>query len=177
MNSASILTGAPAVPVRAPRLLGLYVLLVLVAVVEAFEGLASAPILFGDMSDIPGPDVGGALIKAHIASHPVLALTALVCAAVGNVRYAIIALGALMVMTWLNYMPSVVLHGLEFNSGFAALQTTAQIIAFPLMAACAIALAARNARLGLAATLVSIPTLFGVLGVIAFAIGVAVNGF
>ena len=176
MNSASTLAYAPAVPVRAPRLLGLYVLLVLVAVIEAFEGLASAPILFGDMSDIPGPGIGGALIKAHIAGHPVLALTALVCAAIGNVRYAIIALGALMVMTWLNYMPSVLLHGLDFGD-IATFQTIAEIVAFPLMAACAIALAARNARLVLAATLVSIPTLFGVLGVIAFAIGVAVNGF
>ena len=55
--------------------------------------------------------------------------------------------------------------------GITTFQTIAQIIAFPLMAACA------NARLGLAATLVSLPTLFGVLGVIAFAIGVAVNGF
>ena len=125
------------------------------------------------MSDIPGPGVGGTLIKAHIAGHPVLALTALMCAAVGNVRYAIIALGALMVMTWLNYMPSVVMHGLDFG-GIATFQTLAQIIAFPLMAACAIALAARDQRLGLAATLVSLPTL---LGVIAFAIGVAVNGF
>ena len=170
MTSAFTMTGASAAPIRVPRLFGLYVLLVLVAVVEAFEGLASAPILFGDMSDIPGPGIGGALIKAHIAGHPVLALTALVCAAVGNVRYAIIALGALMVMTWLNYMPSVLLHGLDFG-GIATFQTIAQIVAFPLMAACAIALAARTTRLALAATLVSIPTLFGVLG------GVAVNGF
>lgn len=45
------------------------------------------------------------------------------------------------------------------------------------MAACAIALAARNRRLGVATALVSIPTLYGVLGVIAFAIGVAIYGF
>ena len=72
-------------------------------------------------------------------------------------------------------MPSVVRHWLDVG-GIATFQTVAQIIAFPLMAACAIALAARNARLALAATLVSIPTLFGVLGVMSFAIGVAVNG-
>jgi hypothetical protein len=74
-------------------------------------------------------------------------------------------------------MPPVVLHGLEFGSGLAALQTTAQIIAFPLMAACAIALAARDRRLGLATALVGIPTLFNVFGVIAFAIGVSLYGF
>ena len=74
-------------------------------------------------------------------------------------------------------MPSVVLHGLQFNSGFAALQTTAQIVAFPLLAACAIALAARNRRLGLATALVGIPTLVNVFGVIAIAIGVSLYGF
>jgi len=45
------------------------------------------------------------------------------------------------------------------------------------MAACAIALAARNRRLGIAAALVSMPTLFGLFGMLAFAIGVALHGF
>jgi hypothetical protein len=139
-------------------------------VLEAFDALSSVPTLFGDMSEIPGPGIGGFLIKAHIATHLPLSLAALVFATIGRVRYAIIALGAVVAMTWLNYMPSVVLHGLEFNSGFAALQTTAQIIAFRLMAACAIALAARARRLGLATALVGIPTLVNVFGVIAFAI-------
>jgi hypothetical protein len=157
--------------------LGLRVVLIIVAIVEAFDALSSFPILFDDMSQIPGPGLGGAIIKAHIASHLPLALAALLFAAIGRVRYAIIALGAVVAMTWLNNIPSVVLHGLEFDSGFAALQTTAQIIAFPLMAACAIALAARDRRLGLATELVSIPTLFNVFGVIAFAIGVGLHGF
>lgn len=164
-------------PPPAQRHLGLRVALIVVAIVEALDGLSSFPTLFGDMSEIPGPGIGGFLIKTHIATHLPLALAALVFAAIGRVRYAIIALGAVVAMTWLNYMPSVVLHGLEFNSGFAALQTTAQIIAFPLLAACAIALAARNRQLGLATALVSIPTLVNVSGVIAFAIGVSLYGF
>jgi hypothetical protein len=73
-------------------------------------------------------------------------------------------------------MPSVVRHGLDFG-GLAAFETPAQIIAFPLMGACAIALAARNHRPGLAALLVSTPTLFGVLSVIAFGISVFLYGF
>jgi hypothetical protein len=176
MNSATILPGDAPAPVRAPRLLGLYLLLILVAAIEAFDGLSHAPILFGDMSAIPGPGVGGAIIKAYIASHPLLGLAALAFATVGKLRYAIITLGALALMNWLNDMPSVVRHGLDFD-GVSAFQTPIQIIAFPLMGACAIALAARNQRLGLAATLVSIPTLFGVLGVIAFGISVALHGF
>lgn len=168
---------AETAPAPTQRHLGLRVVLIIVAIIEAFDALSSVSILFGDMSEIPGPGLGGFLIKAHIAAHLPLALAALVFAAIGRVRYAIIALGAVVAMTWLNLMPSVVLHGLEFGSGFLALQTTAQIIAFPLMAACAIALAARDRRLGLATALVSIPTLFNVLGIIAFAIGVSLYGF
>ena len=135
------------------------------------------PILFGDMSEIPGPGFGGFLIKAHIASHAPLALAALVFAAIGNLRYAFIALGAVVMMTWLNYMPSVVLHGLEFGGLYSTLQGPAQIIAFPLMGACGIACAARNQRLAVATALVSIPTFFFMLGVVAFAIGIAIHGF
>jgi hypothetical protein len=45
------------------------------------------------------------------------------------------------------------------------------------MAACAIALAARGRRLGLATLLVGSPTLYGVFAVIAFGIGVVLYGF
>jgi hypothetical protein len=57
------------------------------------------------------------------------------------------------------------------------METTALIIASPLMAACAIALAARNRRLGIATALVTLPTLFNVVGVALFAISVALYGF
>ena len=176
MTSATMLNDAAPAPTRAPRLLGLYLLLIIVAAIEAFEGLSHAPMLFGDMSEIPGPGIGGAIIKVYIASHPVLGLAALALATVGRLRYAIMALGALVLMNWLNYMPSVVRHGLEFD-GLAAFQTPVQIIAFPLTAACAITLAARGQRLGLATLLVSIPTLYGVFAVIAFGISVFLYGF
>jgi hypothetical protein len=86
------------------------------------------------------------------------------------------ALGALVLMEWLNYMPSVVLHGLDFR-GLSAFQTPLQIVAFPLMGASAIALAARNKRLGIATQQDSKPTLFGILAVVAFGISVAFYGF
>ncbi|MEH2544454.1 hypothetical protein V1283_001099 [Bradyrhizobium sp. AZCC 2262] len=127
MTSATTLNNDA--PVRAPRLLGLYLLLIIIAAIESFDGLSNASILFGDMSQIPGPRVGGAIIKAYIASHPVLALAALGFATIGRLRYAIIAL------------------------------------------------AARNQRLGLAAMLVSIPTLYSVAAVIAFGIGIFLYGF
>jgi hypothetical protein len=70
MNSATTLPDAAPAPIRAPRLLGLYLLLIIVAAIEAFEGLSHAPMLFGDISEIPGPGIGGAIIKTYIASHP-----------------------------------------------------------------------------------------------------------
>jgi hypothetical protein len=172
-------TPAPAdtVPApTAPRLLGLRTVLIIAALLESFDALSSVSTLFGDMSESPGPGFGGFLIKAHIATHPVLALAVLLFAALGRVRYAIIALGAIVFMTWLNYMPSVVLHGLEFR-GVGAFETPVRIIAFPLMAACAIALAARNQRLRLATALASIPTFYSLIGLIVFAIGVSIYGF
>ena len=176
MNSATTLPDAAPAPIRAPRLLGLYLMLIIVAAIEAFEGLSHTPMLFGDISEIPGPGIGGAIIKTYIASHPVLALAALGLATVGRLRYAIMALGALVLMNWLNDMPSVVRHGLDFR-GVSAFETPVRIIAFPLMAACAIAYAARNRRLGIATALASIPTFWFWGGVIAFAISVSIYGF
>lgn len=172
MSDPTALADAAPAP-AAPRRLGLRVVLVIAALLESFDALTSVSTLFGDMSEIPGPGVGGFLIKAHIATHPLLAV--LVFAAIGRVRYAIIALAAIVFMTWLNYMPSVVLHGLEFR-GVGAFETSVRIIAFPLMAACAIALAARNQRLRLATALASIPTFYSLIGLIVFAIGVGSTG-
>ena len=176
MTSATTVNDEDPAPVRAPRLLGLYLLLILIAAIEAFDGLSHVPALFGDMSEIPGPGIGGAIIEAYIAVHPLLALAALALATTGRLRYAIMALGALVLMNWLNDMPSVVRHGLDFK-GLSAFETPMQIIAFPLMGACAIALAARSQRLGLATLLVGIPTLYGVMAVVAFGIGVFPHGF
>lgn len=163
-------------PATAPRMLGLRIVLHLIGIMEALDGFTSASTLFGDMSEIPGPGFGGFLIKAHLATHPVLAIAVIALAVTGRVRGAIIALSAIVIMTWLNVMPSVVLHGLDFN-GTSAFETPLRIVAFPLMAACAIAYAARNQRLGLATALAALPTLFQWLGIVVFAIGVMIYGF
>src|SRR4051812_28113133 len=120
MNSAAISTGSATVPASALLLLGLRILLVIVASIELIDSSVGASMLLGDLSDFPGPGIGGALIKLHMATHPVLVLAALIFAAVGNVRHAVMALGAVVLMTWLSIMPSVVLHGL---GGTGAVQT------------------------------------------------------
>ena len=175
----------PATPIPAesatsepvPRLIGLRTVLAIIAAIEFFESLSSVSILFGDMSEIPGPGLGGGLIKAHIAAHPVLAAAAMVFAAMGRVRHAIIALGAIIIMTWLSDMPSVVLHGLGLKGAFSIVETTAKIIVFPLIAACAIAYAAHNEHLGRATLMAAIPTLFNIVMVVGFAVGVMIYGF
>lgn len=160
----------------APRLLGLRIVLIVLALIEAGLGLSDVPVLFGDMSHI-GSGLGGGLVKAHLAAHPVLAVAALMFAAAGRVRHAIIALGTIIIMGWLSDMPSVVLRGLEFKSAFSAVETTARIIAFPLIAACAIAYAAHDEHLGRATLLVAVPTLFTIVLLVGFIVGVAIYGF
>ncbi|CAN5487611.1 hypothetical protein BH10PSE11_BH10PSE11_23150 [soil metagenome] len=176
MNSATPIDDQPTAPVPAPRMLGLRTVLFILAAIEAWFGLSDAPSLFGDLTQI-GSGIGSGLIKAHLAAHPVLAVAALLFAALGHVRHAIIALGTIIIMAWLSDMPSVIAHGLEFKSVFSAVETTARVIAFPLIAACAIAYAAHNEHLGRATLLVAIPTLFTVVLLVGFAISVMIYGF
>jgi len=176
MNSVTPIDEGAAAPAPAARMLGLRAVLIALALIEAWFGFSDAPTLFGDMSHI-GSGIGGGLIKAHLAAHPVLAVAALLLAAFGYVRHAIIALGTIIIMTWLNDMPSVVAHGFELKSVFSAVETVARIIAFPLIAACAIAYAAHNEHLGRATLLVAIPTLFSVVLLVGFAISVIRHGF
>ncbi len=176
MTSATPMTADSIAPAAAPRLIGLRIVLIILAVIEAYFGFSDVPTLFGDMSHI-GAGIGGGLIKAHLAAHPVLAVAALVFAATGRVRHAIIALGTIIIMTWLSDMPSVVSHGLAFKSTFSTIETTAKIIAFPLVAACAIAYAAHNEHLGRATLLVAVPTLFNLVLLVGFIVSVVKYGF
>jgi len=131
--------------------------------------------LFDDMTVFPGPGIRGALLKLNMATHPVLALAALILAAIGRTRHAVLVLGAVVLTTWLSLMPSVALHGLGAGSGTAV--TPAQVIFFPLAGACAIVLAARNQLLWLAAAMVSLPTFMGTLSFALFTIAVTIAGF
>jgi hypothetical protein len=176
MTTASVLAADAAPASAAPLHVDLRTVLIITALLEGFDAASSVPTLFGDMSEIPGPGFSGFLIKARIATHAPLALAVLVFAVIGRVRYAIIALAAIAFMAWLGFMPSVVRHGLELK-GTGAFESPVRIIAFPLMAACAIALSARNQRLRLATALANIPTFYSLVGVIIFAIGVSIYGF
>jgi hypothetical protein len=105
------------------------------------------------------PGLGGAIIKAYIASHPLLALAALALATVGRLRYAIMAL-APGAVNWLNYMPSVVRHGLDFGGSPPSRRRSDHRVS--LMGAAPSRSRPQGAA-GAATMLVSIPTLFDVL--------------
>ena len=176
MTPATPMSADSTQPAPAPRMIGLRIVLIVLAAIEAGFGFSDMPTLFGDMSKI-GPGLGGGLIKAHLAAHPVLATAALVLAVMGRVRYGIIALGTVIIMTWLSDMPSVVSHGFEIRSTFSFVETTAKIIGFPLIAACAIAYAAHNEHLGRATFMVAVPTLFNIVLLVGFFVSVMIYGF
>ena len=175
MTSAAPMGAETTAPAPTPRRIGMRATLAALAFIEAWIGFSDMPALFGDTSNMSG--FGGGLIKAHLAAHPLLAIAALVFAGLDHVRHAIIALGTIIIMTWLGDLPSVVAHGLEFKSAFSTIETTARIIVFPLAAACAIAYAARNEQLARATLLVAVPTLFNIVLLVGFVIGVLIYGF
>jgi hypothetical protein len=161
--------GAP----RWPRLL-----LLVAAAIELLGGLSDLPILLGNLSEIPGPGLGGAIIIAKIALQPLLALAALIFTLRGRLPYALLAMAFIILMTWLNYLPSVATHGLELQGSPAVvLLLVFQIIVAPLLALAIAGLVLTGKQLTLATLLAVLPTLISILSVIAFGIGVAIYGF
>jgi hypothetical protein len=155
----------------------LQIFLLVVAVVELLGSMAAVPILFGDISEIPGPGLGGWTITAVIAINPFVAIAALVFALTGRLRHAIVAIAALGLLDWLNYLPSFVGHGLNFDASYGSLITLNQFFVLPVFCIAGIVFAVRNQRLVLAAAMASVPLLVNILGIVAFGIGVAIYGF
>jgi hypothetical protein len=161
--------GAP----RWPRLL-----LLVAAAIELLGGLSDLPILLGNLSEIPGPGLGGAIIIAKIVLRPLLALAALFFTIRGRLPHALLAMALITLMTWLNWLPSVALHGLELQGSPAVvLLLVFQIILAPVLAAAIAGLVLMDKQLTLATVLAVLPTFVGVASVVAFAIGVAIYGF
>lgn len=166
---------APTSPSGASKLrLGLIV----VAGIEAAASLSNLGV-FTDLSAYKGGGLGQWILFVGVAIFPVLSIAALVLAIKGDLRRAIMAIAMIVIVSWLtDALPSLFIHGLEFlGGGIADLHLFAQTVIFPLLAVLALALARRNERLTLAAVLASLTTVANVLGVLAFAVGVAIYGF
>jgi hypothetical protein len=154
-------------------------LLLIAAVIEFLGGLNGLPILFGDLNEVPGPGLGGQIILAGIVLQPLLALAAIFFTVRGKIPYALVAMAFIILLSWLSYVPSVRLHGLDLSQGDAF--TTAmlgwQLIVAPVVALAVAGLALRETQLTLATVLAVLPTLAHVLSVIVFGISVAIYGF
>lgn len=152
--------------------------LLALAILECLGALKGLGVLLGDGAELSGGGWGHAAVMAGLTAAPLLAFAALAFAMRGNLRFAIMAIAGIVLLTALSYLPSAMLHGLhQSGSGLYGLHAAAKLILFPLMALAAIALAARDQRLGLATILVWVPMLAGILSLVAFSLGVGLYGF
>jgi hypothetical protein len=114
---------------------------------------------------------------AKLVLAPFIAGLALVLAAFGRVRGAIVALATLMLTVWLSELPSIAIHGLETSLSGPGLFIAFDRFLAPLLAVAAIVFAVRNTHLVLATVFVTLPMLMAALGVAIFAVGIAIYGF
>jgi hypothetical protein len=162
----------PAPPQRTLR-----IFLVIVALIETVGSLSNLPDLFTGRSQF-GSGIGQWIINTGLLILPLPAVAALSFAIKGQIDRAIMAIAVIVLVLWITYLPSLSAPLTPIPStGVLAVYQFIQMVVFPVLAIAAIVLAARRQRLTLAAVLVSIPTILGVLAVIAFLIGIMIYGF
>lgn len=156
----------------------LYVPILIVAILETLNALSNL-VIFGDLSEYRDSGFAQWLLIAAVAIYPVPALAALIFAIKADLRRAVMALAAIVIVAWfMDYLPSFFVHGLEFlEGGITGLHLFAMMVVFPLLAVVALVLAYRRQRLVLAAVLASLTTVANVLAIVAFAVGVWIYGF
>jgi len=176
LMTATESTIAAATPVRRPWL---RVALIIVAAYELWDAIGSVPIIFVDFGhETALLRFAQGLINVKLALDPLVAGAALVFAAIGRLRHAVIALAVLALLGWvLDDLWSIPIHGLELDLTLGSLLVVAKIFIFPAAAIAAIVLARKDRRPGLAVLLVSLPTLVKWIGIALFAIAMAMYGF
>jgi hypothetical protein len=164
--------------VPAPRR-WLRIVLAILAAYELWDALAALPILFVDYGhETALLRFAQALVSVRIVLAPLVTVAALWFAATGKLRHAIIALAALVLLTWvLDDVWSIPINGLELDFTLGGLVVVLKIFIFPLAAIAAIYLALKDRRLGLACALVALPTVVKWIGIMLFAIAMAMYGF
>lgn len=91
-------------------------LLLIAALIELLQGLAALPILAGDLNEVPGPGLGGAIIIATIVLHPLAALAALYFIVRAKAEWALVSMAVVILANWVSYLPSIRLHGLDLGA-------------------------------------------------------------
>jgi len=156
----------------------LRVLLILIAVVEGLEGLFKIPLLLAGDPEIPGKGWGGWAVTSELALTLPFALVALFFLIKGDIRRGVCFVAGIALLRWISLLPSLVNHPASFpGSGISGVIQVLQMMVFPLLMLMVIALAYKSERLTLAGILASLPAITNWLGIVAFAIGVAIYGF
>jgi hypothetical protein len=173
MNSATSET-APA-PMSGWKRFWLSAVMVPLALFETWDSSMFFLALDG-LSDT-GSGFRGVLTKIYILTHPVFAVAALVCALAGRVRWAVVAMAGVVLGRWLWYLPGP--NGsLASKDLYVLVQPTIMLLIIPpVLAACALVLARRNERLGLATLLVCVPVIYSNYEMALFVLAVSIYGF
>jgi hypothetical protein len=151
--------------------------LLVVAAIETVSALSDLPIIFVDYeAATPLLAFAQYLTKTQIAAAVLIAIAALVFAIRDWLRHAIAALAILMLTGWIADVPSFFIHGLQLSGGFWGVVSFGPRFFYPVFALIALILVVRNERLGLAAILVSVPTIVSIVGILAFALSVILLG-
>jgi hypothetical protein len=163
----------------APSHRWLRVLLVLIAALEFLDALSGVQNIFTDRHhETVWLRFAQGLTSIQLALSPLLAGAALIFAALGNIRYAILALAALTLTAWvLEALPSIAIHGIRLSLDYSGFEELVLYIVAPLVTVAAAFLALKHKRLSLAALLVSLPALFKWVGLVLFIIAVMIYGF
>jgi hypothetical protein len=162
----------PASPLPAPTRWPCLIVIVLAAI-ELMGGLIQLPTVLGGGS---GPGLGGSVLAATTVLRPILALAALAFAFRGRMAYALLALAAIIAVTWLYFLPFVAQYGLRLNHADVVVPLLLyQIFLLPLIAF-AVATLALARRFMAAAVLAALPTTVGVANGLAFLVSFAIAG-
>jgi hypothetical protein len=149
----------------------LHCLLIVVALLEGVKAILDLPLiidrpnlLYGPWGVMPATLAGMILAKLNVISHPLLVIAALMFTLSGKLREALIALGAITVISWLSILPVMLQDEMTlraFWTGWWAIQwSIAQMFVFPALVGIAIALAVLTSRTMLSAVLIAIPTIY-----------------
>lgn len=118
----------------------------------------------------------GTRVIANLLGQSLLGGGALVFALFGRVRTAIVLLAANIVLRWLT-MKTFDPANWKITNLWSAQETIMNLAIMPVCALIAGRLAVKNSRLGLATFLVCLPTLYLIVVMVGFTIGVLIYGF
>ena len=169
----------PAGTDAAPSHRWLRVFLILVAGLEFLDVLSGVQNIFTDYHhDTALLRFAQALTSINLALSPLLAGATLIFAALGKIRYAILALAALVLAGWLlESLPSMAIHGVTLSLDFGSLEELFYYFVAPVVGATAALLALKDQRLPFATLLACLPALFKWIGLVVFFIAIMIYGF